>query len=551
MTPEERERLIDSLIDGEIDEADFLRIEAEMSVDPEVRALYYNRLKLDLLLQREARGGVGDSESGVAQVVAPAAALSPAAPVNILQRRLTGIFAVLAATVLGFVAWSVWNPDSSRLGSPAGLAGKLEPTAAGFAILHGQSDAVWEGDPLATGSLVPSGPLRLLSGVAQIELFSGVRMVIEGDAQFVVQSAMLVQLDRGRARAQVPEAARGFRVQTRHGDLIDLGTEFAIDASDEAARVEVLTGEVELHGQGAAPQRVLEGDAWQLSEAGVSERSDSDSLQVIGPDAFERQLSSQQVDQRRQWQQRVASMRDDDRLIAWYQTQQTSTDGRQLPNLAESDSQTAGAAAIVACQPSSDRWGQAGGALDLSRTGSRVRIDVPGEFGSLTMMCWVKIHSLDRLYNSLFLTDGHELQEPHWQIMNDGRLFFSVKKFDGAEGKRRRPDKYNFYSPPFWDASLSGQWIMLATTYDVQARRVSHYFNGEEIGSEAIPADYLVPRVTIGPASIGNWSEPMYRTDPQFVVRNLNGSLDEFVLYSSALSGSEIAELYRLGNPAR
>ncbi|WP_417748185.1 LamG-like jellyroll fold domain-containing protein [Rosistilla oblonga] len=551
MTPEERERLIDSLIDGEIDEADFLRIEAEMSVDPEVRALYYNRLKLDLLLQREARGGVDDSESGVAQVVAPAAAISPAAPVNILQRRLTGIFAVLAATVLGFVAWSVWNPESSRLGSPAGLAGKLEPTAAGFAILHGQSDAVWEGDPLATGSLVPSGPLRLLSGVAQIELFSGVRMVIEGDAQFVVQSAMLVQLDRGRARAQVPEAARGFRVQTRHGDLIDLGTEFAIDAGDEAARVEVLTGEVELHGQGAARQRVLEGDAWQLSEAGVSERSDSDSLQVIGPDAFERQLSSQQVDQRRRWQQRVASMREDDRLIAWYQTQQTSADGRQLPNLAQSDSQTAGAAAIVACQPSSDRWGQAGGALDLSRTGSRIRVDVPGEFGSLTMLCWVKIHSLDRLYNSLFLTDGHELQEPHWQIMNDGRLFFSVKKFDGSEGKRRRPDKYNFYSPPFWDASLSGQWIMLATTYDVQARRVSHYFNGEEIGSEAIPADYLVPRVTIGPASIGNWSEPMYRTDPQFVVRNLNGSLDEFVLYSSALSGSEIAELYRLGNPAR
>ncbi|QDV66646.1 FecR protein [Rosistilla carotiformis] len=551
MTPEEREQLIDSLIDGEIDEADFLRIEAELSVDPEVRALYYNRLKLDLLLQREASGSVDDSGSDVAQAVAPSAAIPPVASVNILQRRLTGIFAVLAATVLGFVAWSVWNPDSSRLGSPAGLAGKLEPTAAGFAILQGQSDAVWEGDPLATGSLVPSGPLRLLSGVAQIELFSGVRMVIEGDAQFVVQSAMLVQLDRGRARAQVPEAARGFRVQTRHGDLIDLGTEFAIDAGDEAARVEVLTGEVELHGQGAARQRVLEGAAWQLSDAGVSERSDSDSLQVLGPDAFERQLSSQQVDQRRRWQQRVASMREDDRLIAWYQTQQTSADGRQLPNLAQSDSQSAGAAAIVACQPSSDRWGQAGGALDLSRTGSRIRVDVPGEFGSLTMMCWVKIYSLDRLYNSLFLTDGHELQEPHWQIMNDGRLFFSVKKFDGAEGKRRRPDKYNFYSPPFWDASLSGQWIMLATTYDVQARRVSHYFNGEEIGSEAIPADYLVPRVTIGPASIGNWSEPMYRTDPQFVVRNLNGSLDEFVLYSSALSGSEIAELYRLGNPAR
>lgn len=551
MTPEEREVLIDSLIDGEIDEADFLRIEAELSVDPEVRALYYNRLKLDLLLQREACGTVADSDSVGEQLVMPAATLAPVGASSMLQRRLTSVLAVLAATILGFVSWSVWNPDSSRLGSPVGLAGKSEPTARGFAILHGQSDAVWEGDPLATGSLVPSGPLRLRSGVAQIELFSGVRMVIEGDAQFVVESAMLVRLDRGRARAQVPEAARGFRVQTRHGDLIDLGTEFAIDAGEEAARVEVLTGEVELHRQGAARQRVFEGDAWELSEAGVSERSDSEPLQVIGPDAFERQLSSDQVAQREQWQQRVGSMRSDARLIAWYQTQQKSADGRQLPNLTESDSQPTGAAAIVACQPASDRWGQPAGAIDLSRTGSRVRVDVPGEFRNLTLACWVKIHSLDRLYNSLFLTDGHELNEPHWQIMNDGRMFFSVKKYDSSTGKRGGPDKYNFYSPRFWDPSLSGKWIMLATTYDVQARRVTHYVDGVAIGDEAIPEEYLVEKVTIGPASIGNWSEPMYRTDPQFVVRNLNGSFDEFVLYSAALSAAEIAELYHLGNPAR
>ena len=37
MNHEERLLLIDSLIDGSIDEADLLRIEAELIVDPEVR----------------------------------------------------------------------------------------------------------------------------------------------------------------------------------------------------------------------------------------------------------------------------------------------------------------------------------------------------------------------------------------------------------------------------------------------------------------------------------------------------------------------------------
>ena len=82
--------------------------------------------------------------------------------------------------------------------------------------------------------------------------------------------------------------------------------------------------------------------------------------------------------------------------------------------------------AVVAASRTVDRWQQRGGALDFSPMGSRVRLAIPGEFGSLTLLCWVKIHSLDRWYNSLFLTDGHDQHEPHWQIMDDGRLFFPM-----------------------------------------------------------------------------------------------------------------------------
>ena len=57
-----------------------------------------------------------------------------------------------------------------------------------------------------------------------------------------------------------------------------------------------------------------------------------------------------------------------------------------------------------------------------------------------------------------------------------------------------------------------------------------------------------VDKIRIGAASIGNWSEPE-RNDPHFAVRNLNGSIDEFILFNAALSAAEIDQLYQAGKP--
>jgi len=221
---------------------------------------------------------------------------------------------------------------------------------------------------------------------------------------------------------------------------------------------------------------------------------------------------------------------------------------RHLPNEAVSGASTVREGAIVAAARVADRWGVAGSALDFSPTGSRVRLTVPGEYGSLTLLCWVKINSLDRWYNSLFLTDGHELHEPHWQIMDDGRLFFSVKKNDTWDPKKGEKNKHIFYSPPFWSTSMSGQWLMIATVYDVDARKVTHYLNVRPLSTEAIPPEYLVESVSIGNASLGNWGLPE-REDSHFAVRNLNGSMDEFALFSAALTSKEIENIYENGKP--
>jgi hypothetical protein len=160
---------------------------------------------------------------------------------------------------------------------------------------------------------------------------------------------------------------------------------------------------------------------------------------------------------------------------------------------------------------------------------------------NISLVCWVKINGLSNLFNSLFLTDGHEEGEPHWQILKDGRIFFSVKH-PHRKGTSWRQTV--FYSPPIWRDSMSGDWNMLAVTYNRGSGEVAHYLNGKQISLESIPAHATVPCINLRAASIANWAEPMYRTDEEFTCRNLNGSVDELLIFDGVLSAEEVEEMY-------
>lgn len=401
---------------------------------------------------------------------------------------------------------------------------------------------------LADGSLVPSGELHLQSGVVQLDLFSGVLLVVEGEARFSILSPMEVAVARGRVRARVPEAAHGFRIRTDAGEVVDLGTEFAVSATDEGSELHVLEGEIEWQPHDSPPRRMEQGAAVRLSTDGQEAGPAADSGKFVGPSELRERLQVRQAARQARWKDVSTELRRDPRLLALYQVASSDLLERRLPNLATGRPDAGSDGAVVAAAPGSSRWGDPGGALDFSPTGSRVRLSIPGEHRSLTLVCWVKINSLDRWYNSLFLTDGHDEHEPHWQIMDDGRLFFSVKKRDRFDVAKGEKDKHVYFSPPFWTSALSGQWLMLATTYDVDSRRVTHYLNGAVLSEESIPAEYLVETVRIGSASLGNWGLPE-RDEPRFAVRNLNGSLDEFALFGAALSAAEIRKLYDDGKP--
>jgi len=522
MNQDERIRLIDELLDGAISEADFLRLEAELDVNPGARRDYYERLKLDTALKLEIEGRE--------------AAESPKVLSFPARRARFGVMLAAAAAVVvlmaGIVGWQM-----GRQGEGSAVA-KAEPVASGFGVLAEHSQASWEdGQGLGRGDLLPKDKLKLQSGVAQLDLFSGVSVIVEGEAEFEILSTMEMAVEKGKVRAVVPEPARGFRIRTASGEVVDLGTEFALDVTPDGAEVYVLDGEIEYHPQ-SQPMRLMRGGESVRWTAGSLENLPSQPERFTGLE----DLSESREAKRRTWLEHSRELREDPRLLAYFPMNQGGGGNRQL--IDESGQERHGA--IVRAQRASDRWEQPGGGLDFSPTGSRVRLNIPGQHGSLTFSCWVRIDSLDRLYNSLFLTDGHELGEPHWQIMDDGRLFFSVKKFEKAKG---RPDKHAFYSPPIWNPGMSGQWMMIDTVYDLENAEVTHYIDGEAISREPIPSDYRVETVKIRAVSIGDWSEPAYRKTPEFAVRNLNGAIDEFAIFGAALSEAEIAWMYEAGRP--
>ena len=517
MNPEELNQLIDALLDGDCSEADFLRLEAELHVNPKARQTYYERLKLHTALQVEAEA------QGEAAKIVPFPNWKTHAP------WLAGIAAAIVLFAAVGLGWQLGQ------GSSETIAAKSEPIATGFAVVAEQSDAIWESQSLGRGDLVPEGLLKLKSGIVQLELFSGVTVILEGESEFEVVSAMEMAVNQGKLRAMVPEPAQGFKVRTATGEVVDLGTEFTLDVTEQHADLHVLDGKIEWHPSAKPKQTLGFGDSLRWKANGESTQLESGVEQFPGLS----DLASRKDLRRQAWQKHSDQLRHDPRLLAYFPMDHTSD--RQLVD--ESGEIRHGT--IVRAQRTANRWGQSFQALDFSPTGSRVRLTIPGEHSALTFYCWVRIDSLDRWYNSLFLTDGHELHEPHWQIMDDGRLFFSVK---ARQATRGNPDKHIAFSPPIWTPALSGKWMQIATVYNSATKTTTHYVNGEQISQDVLADHYVVEKVRIGAASIGNWSEPM-REDPHFAVRNLNGAIDEFAIFAAALTAEEIAELYQLGKP--
>ena len=411
-------------------------------------------------------------------------------------------------------------------------------TSKAVAMLDRVVDAQWNqpGDAPRLGAPLEPGSLRLKSGLAQIVFYSGARVVIEGPTELQLVSANEAFCHSGRLTADVPPQARGFRMGTPQMSVTDLGTEFGLDVTARRTELHVFKGSVEFEPAG-------DGGKQNLPEGGaaVAENSRAPHLVTADPDAFASlfnlQAKSAVAEARRcnQWRAAGVRLNRDPSLLVRFAFEH-ETDWR-LPNSVSTVSGVADGA-IVGSQWIDGRWSDKR-ALEFRNVNDRVRLSVPGEFESLTVAAWVRVQGLDRKLNSLFMSDGFEPGTIHWLIRNDGVLGLTVIG--------QSTNKYQICaSKPVLTLDQFGMWLHLGVVLDGKAKRVVQYFNGVPVGEKALKIE---PPFRIGPAELGNWNAKGFPKEDPFMIRNFSGAMDEFCLFSRALSGDEIRALYSSGKP--
>ena len=551
---------------------DFERLQDAIEQSDEVRSGYLTAVRLceslsEIAGEEESSSRNSEPMTSATGVAGPILRARPdAGAFGSLMRRdlrspriITG--AAMILILVGGIAFWFGHKDGARQqnvivehGEAADQDFNPESVIAGHATLRRSVDVRWaeNSNSYREGDVLPAGMLQFDQGVAEIDFFCGATLIVEGPATLNVESDWQVRVASGRLRANVPPAARGFMVMAAGSTIIDLGTEFALDVGAENAHVEVIDGEVELRGGEYDGSHLVTGQSRWLKGSG-----NDDSLTGLSTTGdLQRRRGMAQAQRFINWQVHSQQLRADDRLIAYYPIAESST-GRMVPNVAASgsdrDGQTVGLVNRV-----DGRFGEMSSGFEFDRPGSRVRVRIDGQFQAFTFACWAKIDSLEHRYNALFMGDGYENGEPHWQIRDDGCLMFSVMVDDSKEIIHRTPFDEQpvkdaglhrvYLTEPFWDISRSGQWFHIAAVYDPVGREVVQFVNGEELSRQEIIDRFHIESLRIGPAEIGNWGQP-FRKTPWFAVRNLNGTIDELAIFNAALTSDEIRNLYEQGRP--
>ena len=461
------------------------------------------------------------------------------------RRRLGTTAVALAMLAIG---WAIGNstdevtPEGGEIIQQSDdRQGISEPTDTGVAVLAHAADVIWSGEsPPQIGDILSPGSLQLHSGVLKLEFYSGARLVVEGPADLELVTAYQAICRRGRVRAIVPPAARGFTVVSPQFELVDLGTEFGLSVGpDGDSKVLVFDGEVELYPPdgtrvAASARKLLGGDglAWDAS----GEKPLQPTGQMAFP-SFEEiehrkdQASKQRIERWREWNEQLA---DDPRVAFHFDFE---SEGSELldrgPNAADG--------AIIGAERVSGRWHDKG-ALEFKRPSDRVRLDLPGRFDALTLSAWIRMDALPSRSQSLLLTDGYEVGKVHWQINGKGTLRLGVRIPVEDDRGTYRASGYGL-NTQFIPRRL-GTWSFVCSVYDREAGTVRQFYNGREVSSEPMIFDQALE---IGLADIGNWTEALGNT--RRFVRNFIGRIDELTVWNTALSGDEIRGIYGKTKP--
>lgn len=191
--------------------------------------------------------------------------------------RIAGAISA-AAAIIAIGLW-FWRPAGH---TPIAPTEPPASTSSPVVALTASTDAQWS-DPDVELSLrggeIPPGLLRLESGIAEFRFVKGATAVLLGPATVRFSAGNQMFLQTGKALCRCPTPESRIILTTPATQVVDLGTEFAVDASAElGTRVAVVSGEVRV---GTADTQLL-----HKGESAVVGADSVVRLTPLPPDAF-------------------------------------------------------------------------------------------------------------------------------------------------------------------------------------------------------------------------------------------------------------------------
>lgn len=513
------ERLIDAHFDLQLTPGERGELEAMLLSSSKARQRFLERAEWHGLLREYAlRDGGGKVLCG----------METPEPRRI--RRLRGVWiGAAAAACLAVGLWLVPKRDRD-----AGLT-DAPPVSSNteVALLECAVGVEWDGASPEPGSAVSPGVLKFRSGTISLGFYSGARVVLEGPAAVELVSADLVRLDYGKLTAKVPPPAEGFTVVNNGLRVVDRGTQFGMNVSGNGGcEVHVFDGEVELQGEvpESASRELFEGDGVSIRE-GRATPITADRGSFADPVGMLEAAARETEVQRKKWTESSLEFRKAKGLRVYFDFEGIPASEGTLPNRAAgADRDSDGS--IIGCDRLTGRW-DSKTSLGFAKTSDRVRFRTQGTADSITLMASVRVDSLPLDHNSLLSMAPGSPGEVHWKIDRVGRLLVGLR----AVATRDFKSWERLESPPVVGPADFGRWIRLTTVLDAGHGEIRHYVNGRRVATG--PFQRKIP-IQLGTANLGNLDPTWYDAHP---VRNFNGRIDEFALFTRALSDEEVAAM--------
>ena len=561
----ELRELLSSLCDGQISTKEYRRLEELLASDPAARKLYYDYMALHAdLTWGNAAGESKETLMGIeasrAQKDGSSFSTQNSPILGFLgesfdqgfgmlseNKGLWGILllATAAVSLLGFAFFGPWGGAEQLADKNDQLT--VEQPAICATIVEAV-DCKWVENTKSFDNASELGygdTLKLESGLAKIAFTDRAEVILEGPAEFYVESPMSARLVSGRLSAKVTDAGHGFTIYGPSMRVLDLGTEFGLCINEEGkGQVHVFKGEVDValtrhDGQTLRSQLLTQHKAVAI---------DSQDCQItdvqFDPARFIRTFEPSDLDITREYVQAVKSLQP----IAYWRFEYF-IDNDRVPN-EMSDHYHGSSPTRLVLSPDTQNKTLS---VDQRRDDRQyMTIDEP----------IVELVDSDMSFEFWIKPD-----EPQWTT--PVMLFYPMGSQDPKDrepvtrlveflpaGRPHHNQDANLIRllhrfPPCWDFEKGtniyspieyqpGKWHHIVGTYSGTEMRL--FLNGQEVASAPI-ADRLEkpPLLSIGRTQC--CIDPDYR----LVNKEMVGQIDEVAIYNQALTPEQVAEHYQLG----